>query len=37
VNTKVQENTIKYTQWYFLDCLVVGAGFAEKQTIKMLI
>ena len=37
VNTKVQENTIKYTQWYFLDCLVAGAGFAEKQTIKMLI
>ncbi len=36
-NKKVQEITIKYTKWHFLDCLVAGAGFAEKQTIKMLI
>ena len=37
VNREAQENTIKYTKWHFLDCLVAGAGFAEKQTIKMLI
>ena len=36
-NKKVQEITIKYTKWHFLDFLVAGAGFAEKQTIKMLI
>jgi len=37
VNRKVQENTMQYTKWHFWDCLVAGAAFTEKQTIKMLI
>ena len=36
-NKKVQEITIKYTKWHFLDCLVAGAGFAAKHTIQILI
>ncbi|NCW16642.1 MAG: hypothetical protein EBW38_15725 [Rhodobacteraceae bacterium] len=34
VNRKLQENTIKYTKWYFLDCLVAGAGFTQIPTLQ---
>jgi hypothetical protein len=33
-NKKVQEITIKYTKWHFLDCLVAGAGFTQIPTLQ---